>query len=468
VRFLLFCFLFSLSPRHVVGVINNFDDDTHGEFNDLSSFDVFREQFKKIREEERKHFLHFSSSLSFEHHCTAKAVFYAMDRIFHANFSASIASGLTNIRRTIVDFEEMMRQQSAPAPDCYHLYPFSSSVVSSSSSSSSSSTAATAPANASPSNPPIVSSYEGLDINWIYSDFYDHLVPIIQEVFRKFIERKVASSSSSSSFSFTSSLIGGEKHTSSIQEYGVKVPICDEEVWSTKSKYSATTSFPIHHLLLFNQKKDFYEQDIHNYCQELCDFFLSYCYDAISSSIFQQQNSSSSSATSSSSPSSPSSSSSLFHRIDRFPFLISLIKKSFFEGFKGNGRGRRDQMIKEKVLEYLRNVWNNEEPKGDLGVTRLTQLLNQEIPHILFTNTFYEIIQCWKEVHISWNIGKYLLFCSFRSFSHCCYFSSSLSLSFFYISFSLLLILSLLSSALSFVLCFLLVRPCLSWLLVIP
>lgn len=95
-----------------------------------------------------------------------------------------------------------------------------------------------------------------------------------------------------------------------------------------------------------------------------------------------------------------------FHRIDRFIHILSSI-----QSYQKECAGRWKEKLNEVILKYLEMIWLVEEPTGGLkDVNRIERLINDEIPHVILTNAFYEVMEVWKKeedglfgITIDWN-----------------------------------------------------------------
>lgn len=306
--------------RYIVAVINKSEQDKYDEWQDIQRFDEFKELFRLTRADEEKWFNNFPA-LQHDTHVTTKAVFTAMDRIFYQNFAVSIENGLVNIQRVIQEHEVAMKSQSAPPPHIYHHY----------------------------GQGVAISSYEGIDIRSIYSDFFDRIGSMMTRLIDAFVI--------------------------------APPPFIPQEKWSPNIHSSGKVNY-----LLFAAQKEIFETEVKPYAQRLIDSLLEYIALSTDQTLLQPANSS-------------------FHRIDRFPALQERIRSSLL---------KESHLWKNHLYEiayaYLNGVWQREEPVGQMqSYARLQRLLQQEIPHIVVSNAYYDIIQSWKTIEIDWTNAISLL-----------------------------------------------------------
>jgi hypothetical protein len=335
--------LFFVSSRHVIGVINKFDDDPHEEFDEINTFEQFKEAFLLTRERgEREFFARHFPQLSLDVNVSTKAVVHAMDRIFFQSFDRCIEDGLQKIQQMIANLGTEMRRESAPSPLVYHSY-------------TEVELAAT----------PV--AYQGIDMKSIWNDFKEIIVKKeLISLFSSYQDKELYSLASTLNLSSVS-----------------------EQEWSNyyRGPFSAAVLLAPEDYKRFHQQKKIFHEKVVGFAMGLLDHFNEFILQEIYSngsstnSLFQKQENS------------------LFHRVKRFPALIQSIKNSL----KQTSLNWKLK-VKTQLTNYLEMIWNYEGTgKDSLTYQRIQEILRKEIPKILFKNFYLEILESLEMIYLSYS-----------------------------------------------------------------
>lgn len=327
------------SHRFVVGVVNKRHEDP--ETQDIQNFQHFKEIFHKTRQYEWNTFnnpqlsQHNRERLNRQENCTTTGVFYAMDQIFSRKLKEHFQKGLEDISKLFRDKEEKMKQELAPPPFMYRL------------------------ASGSALNNPSVDDSGFFTERDLIQEFVDNVSQGLQVCLEA--QTLVAASSANNG--------GSKSDILSRDDDGISEALWLIADWGIE--WPTSPAFPfqlgcIETAMKRRQALVTIKKRVTSFIETIPKLLCELVSDLENGPL--------------------SAKSSRYHRIDRFPKLVTYFQTCFVSSVSSTV-----PKVVKSAFDYLEAIWLVEEPQGKLDSIERLFLLIQEVRHVILVTFYAEV-----------------------------------------------------------------------------